>query len=211
MRERTGSRGRPDRWRKARRRGRPSGPATRMKPRSAVEKTGHQGVECPVENLLQFSAAAQGSIDIENRFQGDDRLDRASGQMFGAQVVELLEDRRIAIESVVQLERIIVEDELVAEDLDATSVAQGDGLVRREPLAVEMRAALALEIDQIRHAVGPMLDPRMMAGNPRVVEKNIEPRDAANIEVGSLQLVDFFGASTANPTRVSGRAHETVA
>ena len=63
---------------------------------------------------------------------------------------------------------------------------------RRQPLAVELGAALALEVHEIRRAVGPVLDPGVMPGHASVVEENVQPRDAADVKIGPFQLVDPF-------------------
>ncbi len=87
---------------------------------------------------------------------------------------------------------MVVEDQLVANDLDPAPIAQGNRLKRREPLAVELSAALALEVHEIGGAVGPVLDAGVMPGDSGVIKVNVEARDAANVKVGPLQLVYPF-------------------
>ena len=90
------------------------------------------------------------------------------------------------------LHGVIVEDQLVVDDLDPAPVAQGNRLERRQPLAVELGAALALEVHEIRSAVGPVFDAGVMPRDTRVIEVNVQPRDAADVKVGPFQLVYPF-------------------
>jgi hypothetical protein len=61
-----------------------------------------------------------------------------------------------------------------------------------QPLAVELSATLALEVHEIRRAVRPVLDPGVMPGDTRVIEVNVQPRDAADMKVGPFPFVDPF-------------------
>ena len=79
---------------------------------------------------------------------------------------------------------MVVEDQLVLDDLDPAAIAQGNRLERRQPLAVELGGALALQVHEVRGAIGPVFDPGVMPGHASVVEVNVQPRDTADVKVG---------------------------
>ena len=170
----------------------PSGPAIKMKPRSALDEDGHERIQGPAEHLIELGAATECPVDLENGLERLRRLDRTASQVLGAEVVERLQNRRVALRRVVHLDGMVVEDQLVVDDLDPAPIAQGNRLKRRQPLAVELGATLALEVHEIGRAVGPVLDAGVMPGNTGVVEVNVQAGDAADVKVGPFQLVDPF-------------------
>ena len=79
---------------------------------------------------------------------------------------------------------MIVEDQLVFDDLDPAPVPQWNRLERRQPLTVELGAALAFQVHEKRCAVRPVLDAGVMPRDARVIEVNVQPSDPPDVQVG---------------------------
>ena len=172
---------------------RPSlGPRDQDEAAVGAQENGHQRIQGPAEHLVELGPATECPVDLENGLERLRRLDRAASQVVGAEVVEGLQNRRVALPRVIHLDGVVVEDQLVANDFDPAPIAQRNRLERRQPLAVELSATLALEVHQIGRAVGPVFDPGVMPGDADVIKVNVQARDAADVKVGPFQLVDPF-------------------
>ncbi len=170
----------------------PSGPAIKMKPRSMLGNTVMSASRGPAKHLVELGAATKCPVDLQHGLECLRRLDRPASQVVGAEIVERLQDRRVAFRRIVHLDGMVVKDQLVFDDLDPAAVAQGNRLERCQPLAVELGAALALEVHEIRRSVGPMFNPGVMPRHANVLKVNVQTGNAADVKVGPFHLIDPF-------------------
>ena len=125
------------------------GPHDQDEPAIGGGENRHQPLEGAIKNLVELGPAADRSVDLENGLERLRRLDRAACKVVGAQVVETLQDRRVPVPRVVELDRLVVKDQQEVDDPDPAAIPERSRLKRRQSPAVELGASLAVEIHQV--------------------------------------------------------------
>ncbi len=138
------------------------------------------------------------------------RLDGTSGKVIRAEVIECLQNRRVALGRVVELDGGISENELVAQNCDPAPVTQGDRLKRGQAPTIELGAAFAFKVHKVRRTIGPVLDPGMTPRHPGVIEVDVKSGNSTDVEIGSSDLIHSFGPPAPDQLKRRSKRKDTA-
>jgi hypothetical protein len=91
-----------------------------------------------------------------------------------------------------------MENQLEFNHSDPTSVAQANGLIRCQLLAINVSRVLAVQVDDVTGSVAPSFDPRVVSRDLRIVKLKFRIARAADMKVGRGDLKEANGLAVAN-------------